>query len=40
MSLEHAEEVNAPLVEIYKELPELILKRFGEVTDPTEELIN
>jgi L(+)-tartrate dehydratase alpha subunit len=37
---EHAEEVNAPLVEIYKELPELILKRFGEVTDPTEELIN
>jgi L(+)-tartrate dehydratase alpha subunit len=36
---EHAAEVNAPLVEIYKELPELILKRFGEVTDPTEELI-
>ena len=36
---EHAEEVNAPLVEIYKELPELILKRFGEVSDPTEELI-
>ncbi|HJQ78946.1 MAG TPA: fumarate hydratase [Lacipirellulaceae bacterium] len=37
---EHAEEVNAPLVEIYKELPELILKRFGEVTDPTKELID
>jgi tartrate/fumarate subfamily iron-sulfur-dependent hydro-lyase beta chain len=36
---EHADEVNAPLVEIYKELPELILKRFGEVRDPTEELI-
>ena len=36
---EHAEEVNAPLLEIYKELPELILKRFGEVSDPTEELI-
>src|SRR5262245_39110759 len=36
---EHADEVNAPLVEIYKELPELILKRFGEVTDPTQELI-
>jgi L(+)-tartrate dehydratase alpha subunit len=36
---EHADEVNAPLVEIYKELPELILKRFGEVSDPTEELI-
>jgi L(+)-tartrate dehydratase alpha subunit len=36
---EHADEVNAPLAEIYKELPELILKRFGEVTDPTEELI-
>jgi L(+)-tartrate dehydratase alpha subunit len=37
---EHAEEVNAPLLEIYKELPELILKRFGEVTDPTKELID
>jgi len=37
---QHAAEVNAPLVEIYKELPELILKRFGEVTDPTQELIN
>jgi L(+)-tartrate dehydratase alpha subunit len=37
---QHAEEVNAPLVEIYKELPELILKRFGEVTDPTDELID
>jgi L(+)-tartrate dehydratase alpha subunit len=36
---EHADEVNAPLLEIYKELPELILKRFGEVNDPTEELI-
>jgi L(+)-tartrate dehydratase beta subunit len=36
---EHAEEVNAPLIEIYKELPELILKRFGEVSDPTQELI-
>jgi L(+)-tartrate dehydratase alpha subunit len=36
---DHAEEVNAPLLEIYKELPELILKRFGEVTDPTQELI-
>lgn len=36
---QHAGEVNAPLLEIYKELPELILKRFGEVNDPTEELI-
>jgi L(+)-tartrate dehydratase alpha subunit len=36
---EHADEVNAPLLEIYKELPEPILKRFGEVTDPTQELI-
>jgi L(+)-tartrate dehydratase alpha subunit len=36
---DHAEEVNAPLIEIYKDLPQLILKRFGEVTDPTEELI-
>jgi tartrate/fumarate subfamily iron-sulfur-dependent hydro-lyase beta chain len=36
---QHAGEVNAPLLEIYKELPELILKRFGEVSDPTEELI-
>ncbi|HEX3598917.1 MAG TPA: fumarate hydratase [Lacipirellulaceae bacterium] len=36
---EHADEVNAPLLEIYKELPEIILKRFGEVTDPTQELI-
>jgi L(+)-tartrate dehydratase alpha subunit len=36
---DHADEVNAPLVEIYKDLPQLILKRFGEVTDPTEELI-
>jgi L(+)-tartrate dehydratase alpha subunit len=37
---EHADEVNAPLIEIYKDLPEPILKRFGEVTDPTQELIN
>jgi len=36
---QHADEVNAPLLEIYKELPELILKRFGEVTDPSQELI-
>jgi L(+)-tartrate dehydratase beta subunit len=36
---DHASEVNAPLLEIYKELPELILKRFGEVTDPSRELI-
>lgn len=36
---DHADEVNAPLLEIYKELPEPILKRFGEVTDPTQELI-
>jgi L(+)-tartrate dehydratase alpha subunit len=36
---EHADEVNAPLLEIYKDLPELILKRFGEVSDPTQELI-
>jgi L(+)-tartrate dehydratase alpha subunit len=36
---DHADEVNAPLIEIYKDLPELILKRFGEVTDPTQELI-
>jgi L(+)-tartrate dehydratase alpha subunit len=36
---EHADEVNAPLLEIYKDLPEPILKRFGEVTDPTQELI-
>ena len=36
---DHADEVNAPLIEIYKELPGLILKRFGEVTDPTQELI-
>ena len=36
---QHAEAVNAPLVETYKELPELILTRFGEVSDPTEELI-
>jgi L(+)-tartrate dehydratase beta subunit len=35
----HADEVNAPLYEIYKDLPELILKRFGEVRDPAQELI-
>ncbi len=35
----HADEVNDPLMEIYKDLPELILKRFGEVTDPTKEMI-
>lgn len=35
----HAAEVNAPLAAIYRELPELILKRFGEVTDPTQEVI-
>jgi L(+)-tartrate dehydratase beta subunit len=37
---EHADEVNAPLVALYRELPEPILKRFGEVTDPTQELIS
>jgi L(+)-tartrate dehydratase beta subunit len=36
---QHAGEVNAPLREIYRDLPELILKRFGEVTDPTVEVI-
>jgi L(+)-tartrate dehydratase alpha subunit len=36
---EHAADINAPLREIYSELPEPILKRFGEVTDPTQELI-
>jgi L(+)-tartrate dehydratase beta subunit len=35
----HAGEVNAPLLAIYQSLPEPILKRFGEVTDPTRELI-
>ncbi len=35
----HADGVNAPLYEIYKDLPELILKRFGEVRDPAQELI-
>jgi L(+)-tartrate dehydratase beta subunit len=34
-----ADEVNAPLYDIYKDLPELILKRFGEVRDPAQELI-
>jgi L(+)-tartrate dehydratase beta subunit len=37
---EHADEVNGPLRAIYDELPEPILKRFGEVRDPTEELIS
>lgn len=36
---DHAAEVNAPLHEIYRHLPELILKRFGEVQDPTQEMI-
>jgi L(+)-tartrate dehydratase alpha subunit len=35
----HADEVNQPLRAIYRELPELILKRFGEVTDPAQEVI-
>jgi tartrate dehydratase beta subunit/fumarate hydratase class I family protein len=35
----HAAEVNQPLREIYRDLPELILKRFGEITDPTAEVI-
>ncbi|CAA9211358.1 MAG: Fumarate hydratase class I, alpha region; L(+)-tartrate dehydratase alpha subunit [uncultured Chloroflexi bacterium] len=34
-----ADEVNAPLRDIYKDLPELILKRFGEVRDPAQEMI-
>jgi L(+)-tartrate dehydratase alpha subunit len=34
-----ADEVNAPLYDIYKDLPELILKRFGEVRDPAQEMI-
>lgn len=36
---QHAEEVNSPLVEIYRDVPAPILKRFGEVTDPRQELI-
>ncbi|MGH2355398.1 MAG: fumarate hydratase [Chloroflexota bacterium] len=36
---QHAGEVNPALLEIYKDLPELILKRFGEVADPTSEMI-
>ncbi len=36
---DHAGEVNAPLAEIYRRLPELILKRFGEVQDPSQEMI-
>jgi L(+)-tartrate dehydratase beta subunit len=36
---QHAAEVNAPLKAIYRDLPELILKRIGEVQDPAEELI-
>ena len=35
----HAADVNAPLAAIYRDLPEPILKRFGEVTDRTQELI-
>jgi L(+)-tartrate dehydratase alpha subunit len=35
----HAAEVNAPLASLYKGLPEYILKRIGEVTDPAQELI-
>jgi L(+)-tartrate dehydratase beta subunit len=35
----HADEVNAPLHDIYKDLPDPILKRFGEVTNRTQELI-
>ena len=35
----HADEVNAPLAALYADLPEPILKRFGEVTDRTQELI-
>ncbi|HEX2035138.1 MAG TPA: fumarate hydratase [Chloroflexota bacterium] len=37
---EHAAEVDAPVLELYESLPQLILKRFGEVTDPTAELIS
>jgi L(+)-tartrate dehydratase beta subunit len=37
---EHAGEVDAPVRELYRTLPEPILKRFGEVTDPTAELIS
>ncbi|MGI8424264.1 MAG: fumarate hydratase [Chloroflexota bacterium] len=37
---DHAGEVNGPLREIYKDLPNLILKRFGEVQDPSEEMIS
>ena len=37
---EHAGEVDAPVRALYAALPELILKRFGEVTDPTAELIS
>jgi tartrate/fumarate subfamily iron-sulfur-dependent hydro-lyase beta chain len=36
---EHAAEVDSPVLEVYRSLPELILKRLGEVTDPTAELI-
>jgi L(+)-tartrate dehydratase alpha subunit len=36
----HADEVNAPLAAIYADLPEPILKRFGEVTTRTQELIS
>ena len=36
----HAAEVDGPVRALYAELPEPILKRFGEVTDPTQELIS
>jgi L(+)-tartrate dehydratase beta subunit len=36
---EHAAEVDSPVLEVYRSLPELILKRLGEVSDPTAELI-
>lgn len=36
---QHADEVNAPLAAIYRQFPEYILKRFGEITDPTQEMI-
>jgi L(+)-tartrate dehydratase beta subunit len=39
-ALAHAAEVDGPLRALYETLPELILKRFGEVADPTAELIS
>jgi L(+)-tartrate dehydratase beta subunit len=39
-ALAHAAEVDGPVRALYETLPELILKRFGEVTDPTAELIS